>query len=434
MHSDNAIQVENLSKIYKLFTKRRDHMKELLHPFGKKYHQPHTALEGVSFSIRKGEVVGVIGENGSGKSTLLKILTKVVTPTSGKVICNGKLTALLELGAGFNRDLSGVENIFYLGAIQGYSRKEMDERLPAILEFADIGEYVWQPVKNYSSGMYVRLAFSFSININPEILIIDEALSVGDIRFQQKCYRKIRSFKEEGKTILICTHSMSVVKDFCNRAIWLHKGRIREEGDPGFVTEAFHAFMTSRETVTTRQTNNDNQHEVNHDILSGKEFQNIRWTQASRMEHYHNGCLTITHAAFVSKDNNENIRRLQGGEEVRLLLRLVSTKALKNVSPGLVLNGPLGTTIFELFGADYEQVCRLEADEAAVVGLDFEFPHLANGVYTLTVKAETKYTGENAAFTAHDVFILEVNNESMRYRNHSGLVITAAQLIYADNL
>ncbi len=205
-----AIEVIDICKTYRLYGSHRDRMKEFFHPLRKRYHTKHNALKDISFTLQRGEVLGVIGQNGSGKSTLLKILASVVSPTEGQYNCNGRVTALLELGGGFNEEMTGVENIYFIGALQGYRKKEMKKRVDAILDFAEIGEYAYQPVKNYSSGMYVRLAFSMNININPEILIIDEALYVGDMRFQQKCFRKI---KESGKTIVFCSHNLSAVKD-----------------------------------------------------------------------------------------------------------------------------------------------------------------------------------------------------------------------------
>lgn len=199
-----AIEVKDVVKIYKLYNKPRDRVKEAF-GFGKKQQTKlHYALNGVSLKIAKGETVGIIGTNGSGKSTILKIITGVLNPTSGEVHVDGRISALLELGAGFNMEYNGIENVYLNGTMMGFSEKEIEEKLPSILEFADIGDYVYQPVKTYSSGMFVRLAFAVAINIEPEILIVDEALSVGDVFFQAKCYRKFEEFKEQGKTIGFC--------------------------------------------------------------------------------------------------------------------------------------------------------------------------------------------------------------------------------------
>ena len=204
-----AIKVENLKKVYKLYDRRSDRLKET---FGlvKNRHKDHYALNGVNMEICQGETVGIIGTNGSGKSTILKIITGVLNPTEGTVTRNGRISALLELGAGFNMEYNGIENVYLNGTMMGFTDKEIEERLPKILEFADIGDYVYQPVKTYSSGMFVRLAFAVAINIDPEILIVDEALSVGDVFFQAKCYRKFEEFKEMGKTIIFVSLYFSV--------------------------------------------------------------------------------------------------------------------------------------------------------------------------------------------------------------------------------
>lgn len=246
MTEENAITVNAVSKSYKLYNTKRDIIKEFFHPFRKRYHSMFDALKNVSFSVKKGEVVGIVGKNGSGKSTLLKILASVTTPTSGGYVCNGRVTALLELSGGFNKELTGIENITFLGKLQGFSKSNMARKIEQILDFAEIGEYAYQPVKSYSSGMYMRLAFSLSINIDPEILIIDEILAVGDIKFREKCYSRILDFKNEGKTIVICTHSLGTVKDFCSRAIWIHEGSLRKDGEPIDVIEKYNSFMVSQ--------------------------------------------------------------------------------------------------------------------------------------------------------------------------------------------
>ena len=211
--SANAITVKDVTKVYRLYDKPIDRLKESLSPTHKSYHKDFYALNGLSFNVEKGQTVGIIGTNGSGKSTILKIITGVLTPTTGQVDVEGKISALLELGAGFNMDYTGIENIYMNGTMMGYSRKEMDEKLQDILDFADIGDFVYQPVKTYSSGMFVRLAFALNINVEPEILIVDEALSVGDVFFQAKCYRKMEEMGEESPTIMIKECRLYVAKD-----------------------------------------------------------------------------------------------------------------------------------------------------------------------------------------------------------------------------
>ena len=230
MAEDIAISVNDVSKMYQLYDHPMDRLKESLGLSRKKKYKEHYALNHVSFQVHKGETVGIIGTNGSGKSTILKIITGVLSPTGGEVSVNGRISALLELGAGFNGEYSGLENVYLNGSMIGFSREEIDAKLHSILDFADIGEFIHQPVKTYSSGMFVRLAFAVAINIDPEILIVDEALSVGDVFFQAKCYRKFEEFKEMGKTILFVSHDLSSIGKYCDRVVLLNKGEKLAEG------------------------------------------------------------------------------------------------------------------------------------------------------------------------------------------------------------
>ena len=245
----NAIEVKDITKIYRLYNKPSDRLREALFSGGKSLHKDFYALKGVSFDVKKGESLGIIGVNGSGKSTILKIITGVLTPSSGEVISDGKISALLELGAGFNMEYTGIENVYMNGTMMGFSRKEMDEKLPSILEFADIGDFVYQPVKSYSSGMFVRLAFALAINVDPEILIVDEALSVGDVFFQSKCYHRMDELRQKGTTILMVTHDMSSVLKYCDRAIILNKGEKVAEGKPGEMVDLYKKILAGQMDV-----------------------------------------------------------------------------------------------------------------------------------------------------------------------------------------
>lgn len=228
--SEVAIAVDHVSKMYKLYDKPMDRLKESLGLSRQKKYKEHFALDDVSFRVNQGETVGIIGTNGSGKSTILKIITGVLNPTAGEVCVNGRISALLELGAGFNGEYSGIENVYLNGTMIGFTREEIDAKMDDILGFADIGEFVHQPVKTYSSGMFVRLAFAVAINIEPEILIVDEALSVGDVFFQAKCYRKFEEFKKMGKTILFVSHDLSSIGKYCDRVVLLNQGKKLAEG------------------------------------------------------------------------------------------------------------------------------------------------------------------------------------------------------------
>ncbi|MBD5559531.1 MAG: ABC transporter ATP-binding protein [Clostridia bacterium] len=243
MTAEKAVSAAGITKIYPLYNKKSDRLIEALDPRKRPRHRDFYALQDVSFQIEPGECVGFVGRNGSGKSTLLKILTGVLTPSQGTFALQGKVSALLELGAGFNMEYTGIENIYLNATVMGFSRSEIDARLPDILEFADIGEFVYQPVKMYSSGMFVRLAFALAINVDPDILIVDEALSVGDSYFQQKCYRKFMDFKRSGKTILFVTHDMGSVIKYCNRAYLLDSGRIVSSGRPKTIVDQYKKLL-----------------------------------------------------------------------------------------------------------------------------------------------------------------------------------------------
>ena len=268
-----AIRVKHLEKMYKLYNKPSDRLRETL---GLRVPvKEHYALKDVSFDVKRGETVGIIGTNGSGKSTILKIITGVLNPTKGEVEVDGRISALLELGAGFNMEYSGIENVYMNGTMMGFSREEIDARLQDILDFADIGDFVYQPVKSYTSGMFVRLAFAVAINIDPEILIVDEALSVGDVFFQAKCYRKFEEFKAQGRTILFVSHDLSSIARYCDRVILLNKGVKLEEGSPKQMVDMYKQLLVGQDPAKAEEEkpagqpreNWNSQFQVNPDML-----------------------------------------------------------------------------------------------------------------------------------------------------------------------
>jgi ABC-type polysaccharide/polyol phosphate transport system ATPase subunit len=264
--SNIAIQVKHLTKIYKLYDKPIDRLKESLHPLKKQYHKDFYALNDVSFEIKKGETVGIIGKNGAGKSTLLKIITGVLTPTSGSIHVNGRIASLLELGAGFNPEYTGVENIYFQGSLMGYTRAEMESKIDDILAFADIGDFVHQSVKMYSSGMFARLAFAVAINVDPDVLIVDEALSVGDAAFQKKCLDRINQMKSKNISILLVSHDDYTVKFFCERALYLSNGQQKYFGNSSEAIDlyTFDTREKMRKVIESQV--------INTDELNGKDF------------------------------------------------------------------------------------------------------------------------------------------------------------------
>lgn len=257
-HNNAAINIQDLSKIYKLYNRHIDRLKEAVLPFKKKYHRPFYALKNVNLTIKKGEILGIIGRNGSGKSTLLKIVTGILTQTSGHCLVNGGVSPLLSLTAGFNPELTGLENVYLNGTLRGYSKKEIDAKKEEILSFAEIGDFIDQPVKTYSSGMIARLGFAAAVQIEPEILILDEVLSVGDELFRRKCFARMEELFESGSTILYVSHSLSSINSLCSRAILLDKGELILDGPPKFVTMHYQKFFNAKQ---------EDQNEVRNEII-----------------------------------------------------------------------------------------------------------------------------------------------------------------------
>jgi len=279
-----SVKLQNISKMYRLYDKPLHKVKEaFVRSFfrtRKAFHREFWALRDVNLDISRGETIGLIGSNGSGKSTLLQIIAGVLWPTDGAIEVNGRVSALLELGAGFNREFTGRENIFMNGAIMGISKREMEERYTDIISFADIGDFVDQPVKTYSSGMYVRLAFATAIHVDPDILVVDEALAVGDISFQNRCYRKIEELQKRGKTIILVSHDMMAVKKFCGMAILLDRGKIVETGAPNEVVNHYHKLIAEREEEYLSELNREYGNKIDKMIngqIKQKEGEGLRY-------------------------------------------------------------------------------------------------------------------------------------------------------------
>jgi lipopolysaccharide transport system ATP-binding protein len=247
-----AIRINGLRKAYKLYERPIDRLREIV--FKKNLHNEFIALDGITMEVGKGETIGIIGENGAGKSTLLKIIAKTLTPTGGEIEISGRISSLLELGSGFHPEFTGLDNIYFYGSLLGISSAEMSTKVREIVSFAEIGDYINYPLKTYSSGMYVRLAFSVAMAVEPDILVVDEALSVGDLYFQKKSTDKILFFKEDGKTIVFCSHSMYYINRLCERVFWLKNGRIYLEGSPHKVTQAYETYQLKKEAEEVEVT------------------------------------------------------------------------------------------------------------------------------------------------------------------------------------
>lgn len=255
--SDVAIFLQNVSKFYKLYDSPKQRLLEALHPFGKKYHKEFYAIKNLNLEVKKGEILGIIGRNGSGKSTLLKLISSVLVPTSGRVIVQGSISALIELGAGFNPQFTGMDNIYFYGTILGFSREEMDAKIDDIVAFADIGDFIHQPIKTYSSGMRARLGFAVATEVDPDILIVDEVLAVGDTIFQRKCFGKINNMFKNGKTVILVSHSRNSIVGLCEKAILLDKGEMICAGEVEPVVKEYEKLCYKQFLVDTKQEEKD---------------------------------------------------------------------------------------------------------------------------------------------------------------------------------
>jgi lipopolysaccharide transport system ATP-binding protein len=268
--SDIAVKLENISKFYKLYDEPKDRLKEALHPLKKKYHRKFFALNNINLEVKKGEILGIVGRNGSGKSTLLSIISGVIQPSSGNVTVNGDISALLELGSGMDPDFTGIQNIYFSGTMMGFNRKEMEKKIDSIVDFADIGDFIHQPLKTYSSGMKSRLGFALAINMDPDILILDEVLAVGDDLFKRKCYAKMEEFFKGGSTVLYVSHSLNSINELCSKAIFLDQGEKILEGPPKLITAHYQKYLfaepNDRNIIRTEIL------QVNKDIKRKKDF------------------------------------------------------------------------------------------------------------------------------------------------------------------
>ncbi|KZL90191.1 ABC transporter ATP-binding protein [Clostridium magnum] len=396
-----SIKVENLTKTYKLYERPIDRLKEAINPMKKKYHKDFHALKNVSFEIKKGETVGIVGKNGSGKSTILKIITGILTPTSGKVTVNGKISALLELGAGFNPEFTGIENIYLNGTMMGFSRSEMDKKLSSIIEFADIGDFVKQPVKTYSSGMFVRLAFAVAINVEPDILIVDEALAVGDDMFQKKCFTKIDALKKSGKTILFVSHSGSLIIELCDRAIMLDSGENILVGRSNRVVNLYQKLLFAskdKAQMVREQIKKISLIETKvNDVSSPKtiEIKEKETACAENEEEYFDESLIPKDAVFYEKRGasifdckilnykGESVNVLRFGKRYTLNYKVEFFTKCYNVRFGMLIKTKTG---IELSGAATANSGEgiPSVNEGSIINVEFEFtPKLTSGVYFL---------------------------------------------------
>lgn len=375
--NDTAVSIEHVSKTYKLFKSHSDRVRETFHPFRKKYSHDFDALKDISFNIEKGETIGIIGRNGSGKSTLLQIICGIIKPTTGNVVVNGKISALLELGAGFNPEFTGVQNVYLNSSILGLSTEETRKRFDAIAAFADIGDFIHQPVKTYSSGMYVRLAFSIAVHVHPDILIVDEALSVGDIFFQQKCAQHMREYMGDC-TKLIATHDMQVVANLCDRVIVLENGTQVFEGSPLTGIEYYTKSMHNDLFRSTCRIESSVQSVSRENIIKMPD-----WVQVSDNA-IAGACEVVIEAVKVTSRGYKPVKVVRGGDHVFLHLLIFSPIPKKDLIFGYLVKDRFGNAIF---GENTAECPTGPVDIEAGrywVRLGFEWPEIYPEEYTIT--------------------------------------------------
>ncbi|NME83077.1 ABC transporter ATP-binding protein [Clostridium sp. SM-530-WT-3G] len=395
--NENKIIVDNISKSYKMYNTPMDRMKEALSFTNKKKHTEFWALSDVSFNVKKGEILGILGRNGAGKSTLLKIITGVLQPTKGEVKTKGRISSLLELGAGFNYEYSGIENIYFYGMLMKLTKEQIDDKLEEIINFAEIGDYIYQPVKTYSSGMFARLAFSCAINVEPDILIVDEILSVGDIRFQAKCFNKFKEFKQKGVTILYVGHDVGLMKTFCDTVMWLNNGKIEMQGDPSYVVAKYTEFMyldDISEFTSYKKFNDNDESEMEEDTEKQddkdktKNYE-IKSNEENSINHWGTSVGMIKNVKLTDANGNE-IKYFSPTDEIKII---IDFKSIENIdyekfSVAFSIKNKEGTDL----------IVKTTYDEKIVFNKDKEYhqvtftlkTHLASGEYYLVVALEDR--------------------------------------------
>ena len=369
-----VIDVNNVRKEYPLYKKKSDKIKEALSITGRKYHIDFEALKDVSFSVEKGECVGIIGLNGAGKSTLLKILTGVIKPTSGNVSIQGKIAALLELGAGFNPEYTGLENIYLNTMLMGYSKEETDEKIDEILQFADIGKFIYQPVKVYSSGMFVRLAFAIAVTVDPDILIVDEALSVGDVFFQQKCYNVIREFAQRS-TVLIVSHDLNSITKFCKRVLLLHNGVLISDGDAREAVSEY--YKVKQGSVLNEGIKNQLTAEFTVDYLN-RFIEPDKWQYSGRMD-------VVIERYYYQINGKPFAEYCEKGNILSIKLMVRTNERIENLIVGYQVLDKYGNEVFGETSITSGSEKTILEPGTSIISYHVKWPEVREGDYFITL-------------------------------------------------
>ncbi|MCG6134184.1 MAG: ABC transporter ATP-binding protein [Nostoc sp. LLA-1] len=404
MGEEIAISLKNISKCYKRYARPVDRLKEILLP-DKSYAQEFWALRDISLDVPKGETLGIIGQNGSGKSTLLQIIAGTLTPTTGEVYVNGHVSALLELGSGFNPEFTGRQNVFFNGQILGLSREQIETKFDEIAAFAEIGDFIEHPVKTYSSGMALRLAFAVVANTEPSILIVDEALAVGDAKFQARCMKRIRQLKEQGVTILFVSHDSGSVKMLCNSAVLINHGRILEIGEPKEVINHYIALLSS--------DNNENEVEIENKESPGITLIEEKNDFIKKIEetslHRHGNKLAIIKNVTLSDIEGEQVTKLETGKTFQISVLLEAKEQLSDLIVGISIRNLMGLVIYGM-NTHLLNIKLPELNQNQELTVSFQIPcYMNKGVYTITVGIHSE---EGLSYDwVDELVVFEVNNK-----------------------
>lgn len=424
MSSDYAIEVTGLGKCYQIYNQPSDRLKQMLMRGRRQYFKEFWALKDVSFKIKKGETVGIIGRNGSGKSTLLQMIYGTLNPTQGQIKVNGRVAALLELGAGFNPEFSGVDNVYMAASLYGLSKQDVDQRFDAIATFADIGDHIHQPVKTYSSGMYVRLAFAVIAHVDADVLVIDEALAVGDAVFTQKCMRFIRKFRETG-TLLFVSHDMGSVLNLCEQAVWLHEGRMREVGQAKQISEAYLEYTLQtvygqeaqlKSIAAAKPVANEKLNEV---LIIDYQAQVYVQDNLSEANGWKTGAGEITSTSLKMVDARDtSVNSLKGGEIVQMTIDAVVYQDMEHPILGFTVKDRLGQQLFgeNTLPLTNKKPVQVIAGETLRSKFNFRLPMLPNGDYVVAASlADGDLHNHIQHHWLHDALIFSVNSSKVRW-------------------
>lgn len=425
--AENVIEIRNLRKKYKLYSKPTDRVLEAFHLGSGKRYREFLALDGIDFNVKRGETVGIIGTNGAGKSTLLKIITGVLNPTEGDIKINGKVSALLELGTGFNGEYTGMQNIYLNGRMMGYTKKEMDSRVEAIVSFADIGSFIDQPVKTYSSGMFARLAFAVAINVEPDILIVDEALSVGDIFFQNKCFRKFDELRKKGITILFVSHDIGSVRQMCSRALWLDKGNVKAFDEAGLVCDMYmDEKRKSSEYVSGHIRDEKAAAIFIREIDEERKYPLIEHIE----DRFENSKVKIRSVFFENREG-EYANTLYVDKEYTTHVVIECLEDVKNLIVGFVLETKKGLPLYDINNyINQHEVIEGKRGQIIEIVYRYKLPRILNGMYLVGAAVGQGTQAKHKMLTwLHAVRQVEIVNQGY---NSSYIEIPSKINVYAN--